>query len=150
MSCCLLRTSHAAGTAARRNAQSSFFFLVLCIFVLLGPTYSSSGVSQETRADVHSRASFIVLPTVRRLKVCLLRGASWEETKETLDTRLKGVITTGWRFWPFVHLFTYFLIPPRHRVLWVSDMGTRGSASRVSKYRTRRLTAQYRGTPSPG
>ncbi|CAN0085558.1 unnamed protein product [Pylaiella littoralis] len=60
--------------------------------------------------------------TVYMSLVCLLRGASWEETKETLDTRLKGVITTGWRFWPFVHLFTYFLIPPRHRVLWVNSV----------------------------
>ena len=52
-------------------------------------------------------------------QVCLLRGDTLQETKETLDERYTGVITTGWRFWPFVHIFTYFLIPPRHRVLWV-------------------------------
>ncbi|CAM9901137.1 unnamed protein product [Ectocarpus sp. 4 AP-2014] len=37
-----------------------------------------------------------------------------------MKKKLKGVVTTGWRFWPFVHIFTYFLIPPRHRVLWVN------------------------------
>ncbi|CAM9503154.1 unnamed protein product, partial [Hapterophycus canaliculatus] len=52
--------------------------------------------------------------------VSLLRGDSFGEAKETVRERLKGVVTTGWRFWPFVHIFTYFLIPPRHRVLWVN------------------------------
>ncbi|CAM9174600.1 unnamed protein product [Laminaria digitata] len=52
--------------------------------------------------------------------VSLLRGDSLEETRDTVKGRLKGVVTTGWRFWPFVHVFTYFLIPPRHRVLWVN------------------------------
>lgn len=55
------------------------------------------------------------------LQVSLLRGDSWEETKATVEARLKGVVTTGWRFWPFVHILTYFLIPPRHRVLWVRE-----------------------------
>ncbi|CAN0410729.1 unnamed protein product, partial [Ectocarpus fasciculatus] len=53
------------------------------------------------------------------LLVSLLRGDSFEEARGTVKKKLKGVVTTGWRFWPFVHIFTYFLIPPRHRVLWV-------------------------------
>ena len=57
--------------------------------------------------------------TCKKTQVSLLRGDSLEETKVTVKGRLKGVVTTGWRFWPFVHVFTYFLIPPRHRVLWV-------------------------------
>ncbi|CAM9467187.1 unnamed protein product [Ectocarpus sp. 8 AP-2014] len=54
------------------------------------------------------------------LLVSLLRGDSFEEARGTVKEKLKGVVTTGWRFWPFVHIFTYFLIPPRHRVLWVN------------------------------
>ncbi|CAM9447102.1 unnamed protein product [Ectocarpus sp. 13 AM-2016] len=54
------------------------------------------------------------------LLVSLLRGDSFEEARGTVEKKLEGVVTTGWRFWPFVHIFTYFLIPPRHRVLWVN------------------------------
>lgn len=55
-------------------------------------------------------------------QVSLLRGDSFEEARGTVKRKLKGVVTTGWRFWPFVHIFTYFLIPPRHRVLWVRGL----------------------------
>ena len=32
------------------------------------------------------------------------------------------LLTTGWKFWPAVHLITYSLIPPRHRVLWINGV----------------------------
>lgn len=30
------------------------------------------------------------------------------------------LLKRGWRFWPAVHMVTYSVIPPRHRVLWVN------------------------------
>jgi protein Mpv17 len=30
------------------------------------------------------------------------------------------LLKRGWRFWPAVHMITYSVIPPRHRVLWVN------------------------------
>jgi len=30
------------------------------------------------------------------------------------------LLQRGWRFWPAVHVITYSVIPPRHRVLWVN------------------------------
>lgn len=54
------------------------------------------------------------------MQVSLLRGDSVAVMKETVKEKVPGVVTTGWRFWPFVHIFTYFVVPPRHRVLWVS------------------------------
>ncbi|CAM9449305.1 unnamed protein product [Scytosiphon promiscuus] len=63
---------------------------------------------------------FVSKCTVYITLVSLLRGDSFDDAKDSVKSKLKGVVTTGWRFWPFVHIFTYFLIPPRHRVLWVN------------------------------
>ena len=43
-----------------------------------------------------------------------------DEAKGCAAKKLWPTLTTGWKFWPAVHLITYNLIPPRHRVLWIN------------------------------
>ncbi|CAM9932650.1 unnamed protein product, partial [Phaeothamnion confervicola] len=52
--------------------------------------------------------------------VALLRGDGPAAAGQQVKDRLWPVLTTGWKFWPIVHVFTYSVIPPRHRVLWVN------------------------------
>ena len=52
--------------------------------------------------------------------VGLLRGDSIDNIKNEISTKLKPIVFRGWKFWPLAHLITYFVIPPRHRVLWVN------------------------------
>lgn len=59
-----------------------------------------------------------------KIQVSFLRGDPPEKIQKTVVEKVPKVVTTGWRFWPFVHVVTYFMIPPRHRVLWVSPLFT--------------------------
>mmetsp|Transcript_2738 Transcript_2738/g.8434 ORF Transcript_2738/g.8434 Transcript_2738/m.8434 type:complete len:249 (-) Transcript_2738:380-1126(-) len=52
--------------------------------------------------------------------VNLLRGRDCTDCVQEIREKLWPTLTTGWRFWPAVHIITYNLIPPRHRVLWVN------------------------------
>ena len=52
--------------------------------------------------------------------VGLLSGKSGEDVRADVGEKLWPTIRTGWRFWPAIHLITYTLVPPRHRVLWVN------------------------------
>lgn len=47
-------------------------------------------------------------------------GRKLPECMDELQAKLWPTLTTGWKFWPAVHLITYNLIPPRHRVLWIN------------------------------
>jgi len=38
---------------------------------------------------------------------------------KTFKASFLPVCLVGWRFWPFVHIFTYGFIPQQHRLLWV-------------------------------
>jgi hypothetical protein len=42
-----------------------------------------------------------------------------EKIVKTFKASFLPVCLVGWRFWPFVHIFTYGLIPQQHRLLWV-------------------------------
>ena len=50
----------------------------------------------------------------------LASGSSVHECQEEVTSKLWPTLTTGWKFWPAVHLITYNIIPPRHRVLWIN------------------------------
>lgn len=52
--------------------------------------------------------------------VPLLGGGSIKESVDNVKTKLKDVMFTAWRFWPFVHCITYTVIPTQHRLLWVA------------------------------
>jgi len=54
--------------------------------------------------------------------VVLLAGGTFEESANNVKTKLKDVMFTAWRFWPFVHCITYTVIPTQHRLLWVSSV----------------------------
>ena len=41
---------------------------------------------------------------------------------KTFKASFLPVCLVGWRFWPFVHIVTYGLIPQQHRLLWVDVM----------------------------
>ena len=38
---------------------------------------------------------------------------------KTFKTSFLPVCLVGWRFWPFVHIITYGIVPQQHRLLWV-------------------------------
>lgn len=54
--------------------------------------------------------------------VGLLGGESISEVKESIQTRIKPIMFTAWKFWPLVHCVTYGVIPARHRILWVNSV----------------------------
>jgi protein Mpv17 len=54
------------------------------------------------------------------MAVGLLNGEDFNSVKNNVQTRIKGIVFTAWKFWPLVHCVTYGLIPARHRILWVS------------------------------
>eukprot|EP00816_Leptocylindrus_hargravesii_P010735 CAMPEP_0196808752 /NCGR_PEP_ID=MMETSP1362-20130617/8742_1 /TAXON_ID=163516 /ORGANISM="Leptocylindrus danicus, Strain CCMP1856" /LENGTH=394 /DNA_ID=CAMNT_0042183205 /DNA_START=229 /DNA_END=1410 /DNA_ORIENTATION=+ len=54
--------------------------------------------------------------------VGLLNGESVDQVKENVSARIKPVMFTAWKFWPFVHCITYGLIPAQHRILWVNSV----------------------------
>lgn len=54
--------------------------------------------------------------------VVLLAGGTFEESVDNVKTKLKDVMLTAWRFWPFVHCITYTVIPTQHRLLWVAGV----------------------------
>mmetsp|Transcript_15716 Transcript_15716/g.20164 ORF Transcript_15716/g.20164 Transcript_15716/m.20164 type:complete len:379 (+) Transcript_15716:45-1181(+) len=52
--------------------------------------------------------------------VNLLRGETLQTSQENAQQKLLPCLIRGWQFWPFAHMITYSVIPPRHRVLWVN------------------------------
>lgn len=55
--------------------------------------------------------------------VCLRETLSGTPPDKAFATARKStwpLLKRGWRFWPAVHMITYSVIPPRHRVLWVN------------------------------
>jgi protein Mpv17 len=52
--------------------------------------------------------------------VNMLAGESWEYSSDVAKGKIKGVMFTAWKFWPFVHAVTYTAIPAQHRILWVN------------------------------
>ncbi|CAM9395618.1 unnamed protein product [Heterosigma akashiwo] len=50
----------------------------------------------------------------------LLRGQPINEAATEAGQKLLPCLIKGWSFWPFAHIITYSIIPPRHRVLWVT------------------------------
>lgn len=54
--------------------------------------------------------------------VALLNGEGFRTAKQNVDERIKPVMLTAWKFWPFVHCITYGFIPAQHRILWVNSV----------------------------
>eukprot|EP00560_Eucampia_antarctica_P008291 CAMPEP_0197825934 /NCGR_PEP_ID=MMETSP1437-20131217/2957_1 /TAXON_ID=49252 ORGANISM="Eucampia antarctica, Strain CCMP1452" /NCGR_SAMPLE_ID=MMETSP1437 /ASSEMBLY_ACC=CAM_ASM_001096 /LENGTH=391 /DNA_ID=CAMNT_0043426157 /DNA_START=265 /DNA_END=1440 /DNA_ORIENTATION=- len=54
--------------------------------------------------------------------VNMLSGESFGSAKDTVKTKLPGIMVTAWKFWPLVHCVTYGIIPARHRMLWVNSV----------------------------
>lgn len=52
--------------------------------------------------------------------VNMLAGESWDYSSDVAKGKIKGVMFTAWKFWPFVHAITYTAIPAQHRILWVN------------------------------
>lgn len=51
----------------------------------------------------------------------VLSGTPWDEAASEATSSTWPLLQRGWRFWPAVHVITYSVIPPRHRVLWVNS-----------------------------
>jgi len=66
--------------------------------------------------------------------VGLLNGESVDQVKENVSARIKPVMFTAWKFWPFVHCITYGLIPAQHRILWVNSVDLVWNAILAGKY----------------
>ena len=54
--------------------------------------------------------------------VTILNGEDIQKANETVRSRIKPVMFTAWKFWPFVHCITYGFIPAQHRILWVNSV----------------------------
>ena len=54
--------------------------------------------------------------------VTILNGEGFQKANENVRTRIKPVMFTAWKFWPFVHCITYGFIPAQHRILWVNSV----------------------------
>jgi len=52
--------------------------------------------------------------------VGLSAGRSPSQCVEAVRTKLWPTLTSGWKFWPAVHLLTYGVVPPAHRILWIN------------------------------
>lgn len=50
----------------------------------------------------------------------ILAGQDARTVAGEVRQRVPAVLTTAWRFWPAVHVITYTVVPPMHRVLWVN------------------------------
>jgi hypothetical protein len=50
----------------------------------------------------------------------VLSGKPLNDTAADVQGKLGPIMSRAWRFWPFVHLVTYSVIPPAQRVLWVN------------------------------
>lgn len=50
----------------------------------------------------------------------MLSGKPHNDTAADVQEKLWPILKRAWRFWPFVHLVTYSVIPPTQRILWVN------------------------------
>jgi hypothetical protein len=69
-------------------------------------------------------------------------GESWETAKNNVQTKIKGICFTAWKFWPLVHCITYGVIPARHRILWVNCVDLVWNAILATMSRTTPLPVQ--------
>ena len=54
------------------------------------------------------------------MAISLLNGESLKASFNNVQNRICNVMFTSLKFWPIVHCITYWIIPSRHRVLWVN------------------------------
>ena len=54
------------------------------------------------------------------MAISLLNGESLKASFNNVQNRICNVMLTSLKFWPIVHCITYWIIPSRHRVLWVN------------------------------
>ena len=54
------------------------------------------------------------------MAISLLNGESIQASINNVQNRIRNVLFTSLKFWPIVHCITYWIIPSRHRVLWVN------------------------------
>ncbi|KAK3271590.1 hypothetical protein CYMTET_20071 [Cymbomonas tetramitiformis] len=52
----------------------------------------------------------------------LLRGNSVQTVLSDIRNQFWRLLKAGWKLWPFVHCFTYTIIPTEHKVLWVDGV----------------------------
>jgi len=53
------------------------------------------------------------------MAVGLGRGDNPVAVTEDIKANFVRLMKAGWKLWPFVHIITYAVIPPQHKVLWV-------------------------------
>lgn len=52
----------------------------------------------------------------------LFRGNSVQTVLNDVRNQFWRLMKAGWKLWPFVHCFTYTIIPTEHKVLWVDGV----------------------------
>ena len=107
---------------ARNGAIGAFFGPLVCAYYSFSdtilPPFDPANVPYKIFMD-----QTIYCATKYSAYLCLVglaSGSSLDECKGDVQAKLWPTLTTGWKFWPAVHLITYNLIPPRHRVLWIN------------------------------
>jgi len=54
------------------------------------------------------------------MAISSLNGEGIQSSINNVQNRIRNVMFTSLKFWPIVHCITYWIIPSRHRVLWVN------------------------------
>jgi len=105
-------------------------FIGLCFGPLVAEYYEFSdwilpmdvGINRVYKILMDQTIYLFVKCSIYIAAVGLLNGESLTQAKENVSSRIKTVMLTAWKFWPFAHCITYGLIPPQHRILWVNSV----------------------------
>lgn len=105
-------------------------FIGLCFGPLVAEYYEFSdwilpmdvGINRVYKILMDQTIYLFVKCSIYIAVVGLLNGESLTQAKENVSSRIKTVMLTAWKFWPFAHCITYGLIPPQHRILWVNSV----------------------------
>jgi protein Mpv17 len=104
-------------------------FIGLCFGPLVHEYYQFSDYILPVEAGLTNRLCKIVMDqtiyltvkcSIYIMAVGMLAGDDFESAQQSVKSRIKGIVTTAWKFWPLVHCVTYSVIPARHRILWVN------------------------------
>jgi len=106
----------------RSGAVGVFFGPITCAYYEFSDTvldpYVVSNRPYKILMDqtVYAAAKYTLFVALREV----LQGARPDEAASKATQSTWPLLQRGWRFWPAVHMITYSVIPPRHRVLWVN------------------------------
>jgi protein Mpv17 len=117
-------------------------FIGLCFGPLVHEYYQFSDAILPVEGGMFNRIQKIIMDqsiylvvkcSIYIMAIGLLQGDSISVSWNNVKSKIKGICFTAWKFWPFVHLVTYNVIPARHRILWVNCVDLVWNAILASK-----------------